>query len=56
MICPLCRNERSILNKEGICVFCSHPKQHGTEIRKTHVEKTGGEIVKVIPSKFLIER
>lgn len=55
MICKQCGNERHILNKKGICVFCSNPRKRGTETKTPVVDKKGGSIVEVKASKFVTQ-
>lgn len=55
MICKQCKTERMILNKEQICIFCSHPRVKGTEAKHIAVGKKGGSIVEVKQPKFIKE-
>ena len=47
MICLQCGEERRILSKGGVCIFCLRPIKRGTEVKKSFVDKKGGGIVKV---------
>lgn len=55
MICKQCKEQRMILNKEQICIFCSHPRVRGTNAAHLAVPKKGGSIVEVKQGKFIKE-
>jgi len=41
-LCKRCGEKREFLNKNGICVFCEHPRKYGTIIKNAHNKNTRG--------------